>query len=120
MFMKTEKEHNATATRPLDVIEICKALSNQTRLNILSWLKHPKENFPPQGGCLDEPVDLKGGVCMSSIQAKAGLTPATVSNFLHTLQRAGLLLSERHGKWTYYRRDEETIRRLAAFLGQEL
>ena len=118
--MNTNMENNDQVTKPLDVIEICKALSNQTRMNILSWLKHPKENFPPQGGCLDEPVDLKGGVCMSSIQAKAGLTPATVSNFLHTLQRAGLLLSERHGKWTYFRRNEETIQRLAAFLGHEL
>ena len=47
----------------MDLIEICKALSNETRLNILKWLKNPQENFPPQGGCLNEPVDLKGGVC---------------------------------------------------------
>lgn len=104
----------------MDIIEISKALSNDTRLNILKWLKNPTENFPPQGGCLNEPVDLKGGVCVSSIQAKAGISQSTVSNYLDMLQRAGLLLSERHGKWTYYRRNEETIQELAKFIGNEL
>ena len=89
-------------------------------LNILKWLKDPESNFPPQGGCLSEPVDLKGGVCVSSIQAKANLSPSKVSNYLDTLQRAGLLLSERHGKWTYYRRNEDTIRALAEFVKEEL
>ena len=89
-------------------------------LNILKWLKDPESNFPPQGGCLSEPVDLKGGVCVSSIQAKANLSPSTVSNFLDILQRAGLLLSERHGKWTYYRRNEDTIKALAEFVKEEL
>ena len=92
----------------IDMIEISKALSNETRLNILKWLKSPEENFPPQGGCV------------SSIQAKANLSPSTVSNYLDTLQRAGLLLSERHGKWTYYRRNEETIKALAEFVKEEL
>ena len=104
----------------IDMIEISKALSNETRLNILKWLKDPEGNFPPQGGCLNEPVDLKGGVCVSNIQAKANLSPSTVSNYLDTMQRAGLLLSERHGKWTYYRRNEETIQRLAEFVEKEL
>ena len=104
----------------MDVLEICKALSNETRLSIVRWLKNPQENFPPQGGDLDSSIDLKGGVCVSSIQAKAGISQSTVSNYLDMLQRAGLLLSERHGKWTYYRRNEETIQELAKFIGNEL
>ena len=103
-----------------DIIEISKALSNESRLNILKWLKDPIVNFPPQGGCLDTPVDLKGGVCVSSIQAKAGISQSTVSNYLDILQRAGLLLSERHGKWTYFRRNEETIQAFSEYIGQEL
>jgi ArsR family transcriptional regulator len=104
----------------MDLIEICKALSNETRVNILRWLKAPELNFPPQGGCLSEPVDLKGGVCVTSIQQKAGVSQSTVSNYLDLLQRAELLLSERHGKWTYYRRNEETIRALANYIENEL
>ncbi len=36
------------------------------------------------------------------------------------MRRAGLLLSERHGKWTYYRRNEKAIRELARYLDTEL
>lgn len=104
----------------MDLIKIAKALSNETRVEILHWLKDPYENFPPQGGSLGNPVDLKGGVCVSSIQEKAGLSFSTVSQYLSILQEAGLLLSERHEKWTYYRRDEETIEALAEYIQTEL
>lgn len=104
----------------MDVIEISKALSNETRLNILRWLKEPYENFPPQGDSLGTPVDLKGGVCVSSIQEKAGVSPSTVSNYLSILQGAGLLLSERYEKWTYYRRNEEKIQEYAEYIKTEL
>ena len=104
----------------MDYIEIFKALSNETRLNILSWLREPEKNFPPQGENLSSPVDLKGGVCVSSIQEKAGASQSTISNYLDILQRCGLLLSERHGKWTYYRRNEDTIKNLSDYIGTEL
>ena len=117
---KSEKFDIIETVIEMDIIEICKALSNETRLNILKWLKEPEENFPPQGGCLSEPVDLQGGVCVSSIQAKAGISQSTVSNYLDMLQRAGLLLSERHGKWTYYRRNEAVIKDFSEYIGGEL
>ena len=104
----------------MDIIEICKALSNETRVNILKWLKDPFKNFPPQGGCLDKPVDLQGGVCVSSIREKVGASQSTVSSYLDMMQRAGLLLSERHEKWTYYRRNEEVIKQFSEYIGSEL
>ena len=104
----------------MDIIEICKALSNEPRLNILKWLKEPDKYFPPQGGSLEGEVDLKGGVCVSSIQAKAGASQSTVSNYLDILLRSGLLLFERHGKWTYYRRNEDTIKEFSRYVGKEL
>ena len=100
----------------MNYLEISKALSNETRVKILGWLKNPHENFPPQGESLGTPVDLKGGVCVSSIQAKAGVSPSTVSNYLAILQDAGLLISERYEKWTYYRRNEEVIRQYAEYI----
>ena len=104
----------------MDVVAIAKALSNETRLNILKWLKSPHENFPPQGGSLSTPVDLKGGVCVSSIQEKAGVSQSTVSAYLAMLQDAGLLLSERCEKWTYYRRNEAVIQAYADYVRTEL
>lgn len=103
-----------------ELIEIFKALSNKTRLNILAWLKNPSENFPPQGCHLEGEVDLKGGVCVGSIQEKAGLSQSTISSYLDMLLKAGLLKAQRHGKWTYYSRNEEMIKRLAAYTITEI
>jgi DNA-binding transcriptional ArsR family regulator len=32
----------------MDQVEVFKALSNKTRLQILNWLKQPEESFPEQ------------------------------------------------------------------------
>ncbi|WP_408612559.1 ArsR/SmtB family transcription factor [Glycomyces luteolus] len=87
----------------MDVLDQCKALSNETRLRILHWLKEPEANFP----CGDT-AEL--GVCAGLIQQKSGASASTVSAHLAILQRAGFLQATRRGQWIYYRRDEERIR----------
>lgn len=62
----------------MELIEIFKALSNPTRLEILKGLKDPVKNFPPQ----DEGDVLTVGVCVSSIQEGIGLSQSTVSGYL--------------------------------------
>ncbi|MFI7636902.1 ArsR/SmtB family transcription factor [Nonomuraea sp. NPDC049400] len=44
---------------------------------------------------------------------KCGLAQSTVSSYMTTLERAGLVQSTRVGKWTHYKRDEARIRRVA-------
>lgn len=48
--------------------DIFKALSNESRLKILQWLKEPSKHFPPQGFHMPEEDAFKGGVCVGSIQ----------------------------------------------------
>ena len=100
----------------MDLISIFKALSNPTRLEILRRLKDPEKSFPPQ----DEGDVHTVGVCVSSIQEGVGLSQSTVSDYLATLQRAGLVEVRRVGQWTYYKRNEANISALAEFLGKEL
>ncbi|KAG1439107.1 hypothetical protein G6F57_019558 [Rhizopus arrhizus] len=100
----------------MDLLEIFKALSNRTRLDIVKGLKDPAKNFPPQ----DEGDVHTVGVCVSSIQEGVGLSQSTVSDYLATLQRAGLVEAKRIGQWTYYKRNEATIRALAQVIGKEL
>lgn len=100
----------------MELINVFKALSNPTRLQILKGLKDPAANFPPQ----DEGDVHTVGVCVSSIQEGIGLSQSTVSGYLATLQRAGLVKVRRIGQWTYYKRNEETIRALAEIIGKEL
>ncbi|KIP96500.1 MULTISPECIES: metalloregulator ArsR/SmtB family transcription factor [Pseudomonas] len=100
----------------MELIEVFKALSNPTRLAILKGLKDPAKNFPPQ----DEGDVLTVGVCVSSIQEGIGLSQSTVSGYLATLQRVGLVEVRRIGQWTYYKRNEATIGALAEVIGKEL
>lgn len=100
----------------MDLLEIFKALSNRTRLDILQGLKDPEKNFPAQ----DEGDVHTVGVCVSSIQEGVGLSQSTVSDYLATLHRAGLVEIRRIGQWTYYKRNEANISALADILGKEL
>lgn len=95
----------------MDEVDIFKALSNKTRLQILNWLKAPQQNFPEQAS-----NGFADGVCVGQIQKKAGLTQSTVSEYLSTLQRAGLVKSTRVGQWTYYQRNEEAFEALSEII----
>jgi DNA-binding transcriptional ArsR family regulator len=98
-----------------DLLEVCKALANPTRLQIMAWLRDPTEHFAPQA----DPIE-QVGVCGKQIQEKAGISQSTASQFMAVLQRAGLVESTRIGQWTYYRRDEARIARLPELLDQSL
>jgi ArsR family transcriptional regulator len=92
--------------------EIGKCLSNATRLQILEWLKEPEAHFPPH-------VDLKhfnDGVCVTYIQEKSGLSQSTISTYLTNMEKCGLLISTRHGKWSYLQRNEAVIERFSQFI----
>jgi ArsR family transcriptional regulator len=100
----------------MDIIEINKVLSNKTRVNILKWLKKPELNFPPH-----QDIDhFDDGVCVGFIQDKAGLSQSTISTYLNSMQNAKLVIPTRHGKWTYYKRNEEVIKAYLKALKSEL
>ena len=92
--------------------EIGKCLSNQTRFQIMEWLKEPEKNFPPHESLrhFDE------GVCVTYIQEKAGLSQSTISTYLTNMEKCGLLISTRHGKWSYFRRNEQIIHQFVKYL----
>lgn len=91
------------------------ALNNPVRRRILGWLKD-RSNFPP---ALPEHADLEG-VCVGHIQEKAGLSQSTISNYMGLLKQAGLVVSERHGQWTFYSRDEDAIHAFLTAVEKEL
>lgn len=99
----------------MDIESIISALNNPVRRNILSWLKD-RSNFPP---ALPEHAQYEG-VCVGYIQEKAGLSQSTVSNYMSVLKQANLVTSRRHGQWTFYMRNEDTIRAFLDAAKQEL
>lgn len=86
--------------------EVLKALANERRLEILSWLKDPKANFPPQ---VDGDL-MKDGVCGLFIARKLRVGQPTASEHLRVLKQAGLIRGKRIKQWTFYKRDEKRIR----------
>ncbi|GAA3617780.1 ArsR/SmtB family transcription factor [Secundilactobacillus similis] len=102
-------------------VNVFKALSNQTRLDILKWLKNPEEEITSVScETVRYMMTEKGGICVQDLVKKAGLAQSTVSSYLAMMEQCGLLISERHGKWTYYRRNEQGIQQLSSQIGEAL
>jgi ArsR family transcriptional regulator, arsenate/arsenite/antimonite-responsive transcriptional repressor len=66
-----------------EILSITKALSDESRLRALITVKD-------------------GELCLCQIIQVLGLSPATVSKHMHTLEQAGLVDRTRKGKWRYY------------------
>ncbi|WP_026882126.1 ArsR/SmtB family transcription factor [Clostridium akagii] len=100
----------------MEPIEVFKALSNESRLQILQWLKEPERHFKTYEG-----VDMREkGVCVNQITQKLQMTQSTASQYLSILLRAGLIKTERIGKYTCYKRDEDAISRISDFIKKEI
>ena len=93
-----------------------KALASERRLQILEWLKEPERHFPRQ---VDGDL-VKDGVCGVLIAEKLGVSQPTVSEHLKVLTQAGLLRSKRIKQWTFYKRDEPSIRSLKSLIRDKL
>ncbi len=100
----------------MNILEINKALSNQIRVDILDWLKEPALNFPPH----TELGHFNYGVCLVYIKNKAALSQSTISQYMSQLQKSGLVDSKRVGKWTYFKRNEENIKKYIDYLANQL
>ena len=100
----------------MDIVEVSKALSNKTRLDILNWLKKPGDNFPPHA----ELGHFDFGVCLVFIKEKSKLSQSTISQYMSQMERAELVISTRLGKWTYFKRNENKIKEYTTMLKQGL
>jgi DNA-binding transcriptional ArsR family regulator len=107
----------APAIEAQELTDLLKVLGNPVRLELLHWLKDPRQHFPPEQ-LPDDPDRV--GVCVTYLQAKAGLAQSTTSTYLASMERVGLVRSTRVGKFVHYRRDEQRIDELRALLARAL
>lgn len=85
-----------------------RALSNDRRLQVLHWLRQPTKHFPPQ---VDGDL-IEDGVCGLLIARKLRVSQPTASEHLKILQQAGLVRGKRIKQWTFYKRDEASIKKI--------
>lgn len=93
-----------------------KALGNERRLQILSWLKDPRAHFRPQvdGDLVDD------GVCALLIAEKLGVSQPTLSEHMRVLTQAGLVTPKRIKQWTFYKRNEERLQALTRAMADSI
>lgn len=77
--------------------EMLKVLSDPVRLRVL------------------EILHLRGETCVCELEATLGMTQSNVSFHVNTLRRAGLVTSQKVGKWVFYTLHETA---LSGYLGQ--
>jgi ArsR family transcriptional regulator len=87
--------------------------TNDRRLQILEWLKHPRKHFPPQ---VDGDL-VKDGVCSLFIARKLKITQPSASEHLNILADAGLIRGKKIKQWTFYKRDEKAMRGMKKKVG---
>jgi ArsR family transcriptional regulator len=73
-----------------DLLNIFKALSDETRLRILKLLEH-------------------GELCVCDIVAALGLVQPKVSFHLNVLKEAGFLKDRKQGRWIHYKLDDSNM-----------
>jgi len=93
--------------------DLFRALGNERRLQILAWLKDPRSHFRPQ---VDGDL-VEDGVCGQLIAEKLGINASTLSEHMRVLQGSDLVTAKRIKQWTFYRRNDERLRALAAVVG---
>ncbi len=80
-------------------VKTFKALSDETRLEIISML-------------------YKYGFCVGALARQLNISEAAVSQHLKVLKGAGLVTGEKRGVYTYYRLNSEQLRSTAARISE--
>ena len=98
------------AGQALDIVTVCKALGDPTRLRILELLKSKGRS------CCDLIARDERGLCACDIEKAVKLSQAAVSHHMGLLKRAGLVNAEKRGRWMHYSRNDAAIAGLADLL----
>jgi ArsR family transcriptional regulator len=89
-----------------DTLTALRALGNEKRVMILTWLKDPRAHFPRQ---VDGDL-VADGVCGLLIARKLKVSQPTASEHLKVLTQAGLIRGKRIRQWIFYKRDEVRLK----------
>ena len=89
---------------------------NERRLQILDWLRDPAAHVTPgvEGDLTDD------GVSGVQLATSLGIRQPTLSEHMRVLSQAGLVKATRIKQWTFYRRDEQRIKRLKQLITKEI
>ena len=87
------------AERAAAVADAAKVLTDPIRVQILDVLRAHEED-----------------VCQCELQPLFGVSQPTLSHHLRKLQDAGMVVTERRGRWAYYSIDPDALEVLSSWL----
>jgi len=91
-----------------DTLSAFKALGDPARIRIIEFL------WRPEAEC----CSFEDKVCACDMENVLGLSQPAVSHHMKILVQAGLVLSEKEGRWVYYRLNRQRFREVAQWLAQ--
>ncbi len=100
----------------MSILNALQALANGKRIQILKWLKNPRDHFRPQ---VDGDL-VKDGVCAVLLAEKLRVSQPTLSEHMRVLCHAKLVQSKRIKRWTFYKRDERQIKKIKKSIALDL
>ncbi len=90
------------------MIETCKALADPARLKILEFLRRPDAQC----------CTFADRVCACDVETLLGLSQPATSHHMRILVRAGLVTSEKDGRFIYYRLNGAAFAEAVEFLAR--
>jgi ArsR family transcriptional regulator len=90
------------------MIETCKALADPARLKILEFLRRPDAQC----------CTFADRVCACDVESMLGLSQPAISHHMRILVRAGLVTSEKDGRFIYYRLNGAAFASAVEFLAR--
>ena len=87
-----------------------KALADPTRRQIVELLKC-------RGCCsCEEVAAVDPGLCICDLESQLKLSQPTITHHIQVLREAGLVTTQKIGRWVYCRRNEEALDQLSEWL----
>ena len=97
-----------------ELVAIFRALSDPTRLRIFEFLRQCSREVE-----LNEAGECRpAGACVGDVCCRIDLASSTISHHLKELRHAGLITTERRGRWIYCHVSEAALARLRQFLDE--
>jgi ArsR family transcriptional regulator len=99
----------------MELSRICSALGNETRYQIVKAMKDHAI-----GTCCDKIQYFEEGISVADVVATTGLAQSTVSQHLHVLEEAGIIVREKRGLWTCFFLNKALLEEFSKELSKEL
>lgn len=97
-----------------NLAKIFKALADENRLKILVFI------YKRACKCEENQLSCQNGTCIKDLSETLDVTTPTISHHIKGLVNAGLIITEKQGKWVYCKINQRMFKKACNFLSEFL